>query len=175
MQIETQRLIIRSWQENDIDAYAGIVAKPEVMKFIKDSSMHDFETARDFVMRAIKVERERPWILWAVQHKTDQRLIGFCGFSKYKDDIEIGWRLNSEYWRRGLGTEAAGAVIEYGWNDLGFEHVVAIAQMGNTASIKIMKKIGMTYRETTIDKSCGREIVVYEANRTECPGVPADS
>ena len=138
---------------------------PEVMKFIGDGRVQDYAAAHDFVMGGIKIQRERPWILWAVQHKADQCLIGFCGFARYQDEIEIGWRLDPEYWRRGLGTEAARAVIEYRWNDLGFEHLVSVAQRDNTASIKIMKNIGMKYRERTIDSSCGREVLVYEAHR----------
>ncbi len=164
MQLETQRMIVRSWHESDIDAYAKIVAQPEVMQFIGDGRVQDYATAQDSVMGGIEVERERPWLLWAVQHEADQRLIGFCGFAKYLDEIEIGWRLDPEYWRQGLGTEAAGAVLAYGFNDLGFDHVVSVAQTDNTASIKIMKRIGMKYRETTIDSSCGREVVVYETH-----------
>ena len=164
MQLETPRLIIRSWHESDIDAYAEIVAQPEVMKFIGDGGAQDYATAQEFVMRSIETERERPWLLWAVQHKADKRLIGACGFADYQNEIEIGWRLDSAYWRQGLGTEAAGAVLEYGLNNLGLEHVVSVAETGNTASIKIMKKIGMKYRGTTIDTSCDRDVVVYEAH-----------
>ena len=87
--------------------------------------------------------------------------MGFCGFASYGEEIEIGWRLAPEYWRQGFGTEAARAVLEYGLNDLGFHSLVSVAQTENIASIKIMQRIGMTYRETTIDNSCGREVVVY--------------
>ena len=164
MQLETQRLIIRSWQKNDVDPYAKIVAQPEVMQFIGNGRSQDFSIAQAFVTRCIDIERDRPWLLWAVEHKADQQLIGFCGFAPYGDEIEIGWRLDREYWSQGFGTEAARAVLDYGLKKLGFDHVVSVAQTDNTASNEIMKGIGMKYREITIDSSCGRETVVYQTH-----------
>ncbi len=173
MRLETPRLIIRSWHERDVDAYAAIVADPEVMRFIGNGRVHDHAEAQAFVQRGIEVERERPWLLWAVEHAVDRRLIGFCGFAPYGTEVEIGWRLASAYWRRGLGTEAARAVLRYGLDDLGLPHVVSVAQTENVASIRIMNRIGLRYRETTIDDSCGREVVVFESGEPERYGTIA--
>ena len=59
MRLETERMIIRSWRESDVDEYAKIVAQPEVMKFISDGRVNDYATAEAFVLRGIEVERDR--------------------------------------------------------------------------------------------------------------------
>lgn len=75
----------------------------------------------------------------------EQKLIGFCGL-KYLQDldvVDVGYRLLPEYWGRGLATEAVLASVEYGFDVLDLDHIIALVLPENVASIRILEKIGM--------------------------------
>ena len=97
MNLETPNLIIRGWTEDDIERYAAIIAKPPVMKYIGDGRTRTRDDARRFIRNAIAAEDERGWLLWAVEHRADHKLIGFCGFAEHQGQVEIGWRLDEPY------------------------------------------------------------------------------
>jgi len=72
-----------------------------------------------FIDKGIEVAKTRGWILWPVIHRDDAVLIGFCGFSdEFPPDVEIGWRFLPDYWGKGLATEAAKAVMQYGFDTI---------------------------------------------------------
>jgi ribosomal-protein-alanine N-acetyltransferase len=84
--------------------------------------------------------------LWPVIHREDAELIGFCGFADgFPPDVEIGWRLRPDYWGKGFATEAAIAVMAYGWQRFEFPRVVAVIHPDNHASIRVGEKLGMTF------------------------------
>jgi hypothetical protein len=92
--------------------------------------------------------------------------MGFCGFwDGFAPDVEIGWRLRPEYWGQGLATEAAKAVMEYGFRRWGFPRLISVAQPKNRASIRIMEKLGMEFERTSLHEgfeggsiSIGRDV-----------------
>ncbi len=88
-------------------------------------------------------------------------MIGFCGFDHLWGgaEIEIGYWLAPEYWGKGLATEAAQAVMQYGKERLGLQQIVAVAQPANRASIRVMEKLGMTCAKRVCHE--GIEHVLY--------------
>jgi [ribosomal protein S5]-alanine N-acetyltransferase len=87
-------------------------------------------------------------------------LIGFCGFSdEFPPDVEIGWRFLPEYWGRGLATEAARAVMQYGFDTFGFGRLVYVSQRANQRSIRVAEKLGMAFERSFVHK--GKEVVRY--------------
>ena len=87
-------------------------------------------------------------------------MIGFCGFwDGFAPDVEIGWRLLPKYWGQGLATEAATAVMEYGFRRWGFLRLISLAQTENKASIRIMQKLGMEFERCFQHE--GIEVVRY--------------
>jgi len=93
--------------------------------------------------------------------KEGRRLIGFCGLQPLPetDEIEIGWWLARAWWGRGLATEAARAALHEGFTRAGLDRIVAIAQPANTASIRIMEKLGMRFERMT--ESRGVPVAMY--------------
>jgi RimJ/RimL family protein N-acetyltransferase len=81
--------------------------------------------------------------------------------------VEIGWRLGHEHWGRGLATEAARAVLDFGFADLALERVVSIHQVGNDASARIMVKLGLRFERETVEPRVGRRLHVYCRTREE--------
>ncbi len=104
--IRTARLVLRRWRSDDIAPFARINADPEVTRYLSGRPMSRQATA-DFVRRIRRHWDEWGYGLWAVEHLADRQLIGFIGLSHhrwYPDEVEVGWRLDSRYWGRGLAT-----------------------------------------------------------------------
>lgn len=115
--------------------------------------------------RQIELFRERKFCLWKLQPKEGGPLIGFCGLQPLPDspDIEIGWWLARACWGRGLATEAAREALRDGFERAGLKRIVSIAQPANTASIRIMQKLGMWFERMA--EARGIPVVLYAIDR----------
>jgi ribosomal-protein-alanine N-acetyltransferase len=129
------------------------------MQHIGDGQVWRRERTRQFIQSAIETLRDHGYCQWALIHKADDKLIGYCGFKKTKSEPEIGWRLAPDYWGQGLATEAARAALEHGLMTLRFRRVIATAQTANVASARVIEKLGMTL-ERRFDRD-GRKVMIY--------------
>jgi ribosomal-protein-alanine N-acetyltransferase len=159
MRLDTPRTIVRSWTPADIPAYARIVADPQVMRFIADGSVHTYAQAEVVVRTMMRAERERGWAQWAVDDKASGALMGFCGFGILDGKIDFGYRFARQFWGRGLGTEVARTVLDYGVNTYGLSNTTAMAFVENTASIRILEKIGFVFEQHS--RRYGRKVAHY--------------
>jgi len=160
--LETERLVIRDWKLCDWESVRPLATDARVLRHISPSEPWADERVRGFVEQAIALSESRGWILWPVIHRRDGLLIGTCGFwHSFLPDVEIGWRLHPDYWGEGLMTEAASAVLQYGWERFGFGRVIAVAQSANEQSIRIMQKVGMVFEKTFVHGEV--EVVRYAA------------
>ncbi len=145
--IETDRLILRPWLEEDFDPFAELNADPRVMQHFPSilSREESDKLAQKISSRII----EQGWGLWAVSAPGVADFIGFIGLSVPSFDahftpaVEVGWRLAYDYWGRGYATEGAKAAIKYGFEKLGLEEIVSFTAKQNLRSISVMKRIGM--------------------------------
>ena len=157
--VETERLFVRQWVPDDWKRFRPLATDPRVLEYISTEPWSD-ERIQQFINKGIEVAKTRGWILWPVIHREDAALIGFCRFADgFQPDVEIGWRLLPDYWGRGLATEAAKAVMQYGFDTFGFERVISVAQPANHRSIRVMEKLGMILEKRFIHK--GTEVVCY--------------
>jgi RimJ/RimL family protein N-acetyltransferase len=154
-------LILCNWEPDDWLEFHAIAADPEVMRYIGDGRPWAEERSRQFVERQIALYRERAFCLWKLMPKESGGLIGFCGLQPLPGtpDIEIGWWLARACWGRGLATEAAHAALSDGFARVRLGRIVAIAQLANTASIRIMLKLGMRYEKMSTTR--GIPVVLY--------------
>jgi len=131
------------------------------MRYIGDGMPWSEERSRRFVERQIALFDERGFCLWKLVPKEGDDLIGFCGLQPLPEspEIEIGWWLARAWWGRGLATEAARVALRDGFERVGLERIVSIAQPANTASIRIMRKLGMRFERTTAPR--GIPVVMY--------------
>jgi RimJ/RimL family protein N-acetyltransferase/ubiquinone/menaquinone biosynthesis C-methylase UbiE len=161
MIVETDRAVVRHWKPDDRAAFQQLATDPRVMLYIGDGRPWSDERIRDFIQRGIEAQSTRGWALWPVLLKSEQRVVGICGFNAgFAPDVEIGWWLAPEHWAKGLATEVAAAVMEYGFCTLGFDRLISVAQPANRASIRVMEKLGMTFGQAFTHK--GIEVVAYE-------------
>jgi RimJ/RimL family protein N-acetyltransferase len=162
--VETERLFVRQWLPDDWERLRRLVTDPRVLEHLPTEVPWPDERIQRFINRGIEVESTRGWILWPVIHKEDAELIGFCGFADgFPPDVEIGWRLRPEYWGRGLATEVARAVMQYGFDRFRFDRLVAVTHPANRRSIRVMEKLGMEFEKMFLHK--GAEAVCYVKSR----------
>ncbi len=145
--IETERLVLRDWKDEDVKHFAQMNADPIIMEYFprrlsEDDTAHLVEKFREHF-------KKHGYGPYAVEHKQMGRFIGFVGLSQVTSDmpfapaVEIAWRLDYEYWGKGYATEAAQAVIAHAFKELGLDEIVAYAVHDNGAAIHIMEKLGM--------------------------------
>ena len=170
---ETDRLVLREFRLSDLDDFSPIMADPQVMEF-SISGPWDSDRTRGFLEICQVDYSEERWGYgrWAVIHKDDRRLIGFCGLARYDEvdgspEIEIGYRLTAEYWGRGLATEAAIASRDYGFEHLGMTRLISMIEPENRASIRVAEKVGMTCEKEI--RKWDLQILVYAISRESSP------
>ena len=145
--IETERVILRTWRDDDVDEYYRINQDPKVIEFLRGPLT--MQEAKDFVAFVNQQFDKIGYTLWAAEEKSSGKLMGFIGLDPLKwaaplgSCVEIGWRLGSEYWGKGYATEGAKAALKYGFNKCGLKEVVSFTVPANVRSIRIMEKIGM--------------------------------
>jgi len=160
--LQTERLIFRDWTLADVDAFHLICADERVMRFVGAGQPWSRDATERFISDAIKMLAAHDYCQWALVHKVDARLIGYCGFVPAAEGIEIGWRLATQYWGQGLASEAARIGLTYGFETLGCERIIATIQTANRASIRLAKKLGMTPESHFVRD--GRSVIVYSAH-----------
>jgi RimJ/RimL family protein N-acetyltransferase len=145
--IRTERLLLRQWRESDIEPFAAINADPDVMRYFP--APYRREESEAAVERYRVHIEEHGWSLWAVEVPGVAACIGCLGLAipkweaPFTPAVEIGWRLAKEHWGRGYATEGARAALAYGFDDLGLSEILSFTVPANTASRRVMEKIGM--------------------------------
>lgn len=151
--LETSRLILRQWQEKDLQPFAELNADPEVMKYFPKAlnrQESDNVVARFMAM----IIANQGWGFWAVEMKTTGEFVGSVGLAHQPDRFdfspctEIGWRINKKFWGKGIAKEAAEASLAYAFNVLHLPEVVSFTSIHNTPSEKLMQRLGMQKQTT---------------------------
>ncbi len=162
--IETERTIMRKFTIDDAEACYALNLDLEVLKYTGDVPFESLQMAADFLASYDQYEKYGVGRL-AVIEKATQKFIGFCGL-KYcpeKEEYDIGYRFLRDRWNKGFATETASECLSFGFNELGIETIVGRAMKDNIASIHVLKKIGMTFKDT-FDFD-GHEGVIYERSK----------
>jgi RimJ/RimL family protein N-acetyltransferase len=145
---ESKRLILRHWEDDDVDQLARL-GTPEVVRFLGGVPWTP-GMAREALNLYRSIEDSLGLTIWAVELKADQRLIGTCGYARtnvawlrYDFVVEIGWTLGQPWWGKGLATEAASAVLPLGRDRFGGRRIISKCALANVASERVMHRIGM--------------------------------
>ena len=144
----TARLILRQWKDTDRSIFSQINNDPNVMRYFPRTFTN--EESNQFVDDSSQHLDTKGWGAWAIEHIESGAFIGFVGFSHPAEwhpcagNIDIGWRLGSEYWGCGFATEAATYSMQLGFTSLGFEELVSFTSECNLPSVNVMKKLGMS-------------------------------
>lgn len=177
--IETERLRLRNWREEDIEPFIRHLNTEPVMRWL--GGLRTAEQQEAAVReRFMAWQEDRGFTFWVVERKSDGALLGFCGLKLSDDkgspvcgDLEIGWRLREDAWGRGYATEAA-ASLDFAFAKQDAAHVVALTVIGNEPSWRLMERLGMT-RRPDLDYSgpdwAQGPVIVYRIEREEWTGL----
>ncbi len=148
--METERLVLRRWSEDDVDALARVFAEPAFWHYPFKRGFTREETER-FVERQLEHWSAHGFGMWAVEVKDGHALAGYAGLAipgwlpEVMPAVEVGWRLHPDHWGRGLATEGARASLRYGFDTLALDRIIAIYMPDNVASERVMTKLGMRH------------------------------
>jgi RimJ/RimL family protein N-acetyltransferase len=145
--IETERLILRPWRDEDVAAWAAMNADPRVMEFFPNTYTEEYATEMAAYLRGRLEQDGYGW--WVAQIKGG----GFAGNlalqkvpfdAHFTPAMEIGWRLPFDAWGHGYATEGARALLDFAFEELRCDEIVAMTAALNLRSQRVMERLGMT-------------------------------
>jgi ribosomal-protein-alanine N-acetyltransferase len=150
--LETARLILRPFGQEDFNRLAELMANADFMRFSFGPKTHEQTAA--FLETVIGWHRAGLPSPFAVVMRSDDVIVGYCGFLHQEVDeekeIEIGFRLHPDYWNRGIATDAARKVRDHAFSDLELPRVISLIHYDNAPSRRVAEKIGMTFEKETL-------------------------
>ena len=145
--LETERLLLRPMTIDDVDALLTIFADPVVMMSF-GGVLFDREQMERWVRRNLSHQDLHGYGLFTVVLRDSGTVVGDCGLEHMVvagvAEVEVGYDFRSDYWGRGLATEAAIAVRDFAFFELGLERLISLVRVGNAASSRVAEKAGMT-------------------------------
>jgi ribosomal-protein-alanine N-acetyltransferase len=152
---ETERLILREFEFSDDHAMFELDRDPEVHRYLGNKPVTNIEQSRDSIGGVRQQYIHNGIGRWAVIEKKSGEFVGWCGLKLNTQTVnghtnfyDLGYRLIKRYWGSGYATEAALAVLEYGFLQMQLPVIYAMAATDNEASNQILKKLGFTFIET---------------------------
>ncbi len=145
MIVETSRLILRPFQEEDIGRLAELMANRDFMRF--SLGPYTREQTQTVLQKFLSWNQAGLPSQFAVVLQENDHVLGYCGFMHHPEvpgEVEIGYRLDPAYWNRGLITEAALAVRDHAFGDLKLPRVISLIHPENIPSRRVAEKIGLT-------------------------------
>ena len=145
--LETERLILREWKDEDIPVFVAMNQDPRVMEFFP--ALRTEQESRDSVEGQRRHFKEHGFCFYAVELKKTREFIGFFGLfsppyqTHFTPCVEIGWRLARKFWGTGYATEAAKAVLKSGFEKHDLKEIVSFTSTLNQPSMRVMEKIGL--------------------------------
>lgn len=169
--LETKRLLLRHLELEDLQELFALYCDPQVIRYIPDAPT-SLEETREELLWHLHGHPAHPGLgLWAAVLKETGKFIGRCGLLPWdldgREEVEVAFLIGREYWGQGLGTEAAQAILQYGFEVLDLPRLVCLIEPGNQASIRVAGKIGMRFEREGRDEM--GSFFLYSRNRTSDP------
>ena len=147
--LETERLLLRGWREEDLEPFSALNADPRVMEHFPATMTRGESDA--FVAYIVEHFAEHGFGLWAVEAPGDAPFVGFVGLNvptfeaHFTPCVEIGWRLDAPFWGKGYASEAALAALAFGFDEAGLDEILSWTTPSNRRSVAVMERLGMRY------------------------------
>ena len=146
--LTTERLVLRPWRDEDVEAFATINADPRIGEHL--GGAHSRARSEELAGRVHRHFDQHGFGFWVVELADTDDVAGFVGLqhvtfeAPFSPTVEVGWRLAHRYWGRGYAIEAARASLDYGFGELAFPEIVAFTVPANLRSQRVMERLGMT-------------------------------
>ena len=147
--LETERLYLREFTLDDAEMIFQMHQDAVITKYTGDPIPWDnIELVQQILTDAILPQYKNNIGRWAVYLKSTNEFLGWCGLKDVDGEIDLGYRYIQKYWGKGYATEAAKAVLNYG---IKLKNIIGRADSRNTASIKVLEKIGLRFKEKYLE------------------------
>jgi len=167
--LDTPRLHLRPFATEDAAAAHRIYADPQVMRYVATGPLPDLATTTRLLRDYMTHQQAWGYSFWAVVERASGAIIGDAGLYRTPvGEVELGYTLGMSWWGRGYATEAAGAWLDAAFSQLDIAEVVALAEPANTASLRVLEKLGMTRDGERM--AFGRPHAVYRVARPVSAG-----
>ena len=169
--LETARLVLRRWTEDDRDAIVAIWTEPAVWEVLHPGQPTDHPAAATRFDHHLDHWEEHGFGLYALRERGDPAVLGWAGPTHpdgvpgLEHEVEIGWTLALRGRGRGLATEAGRATAEVALAALDLDEVISLIDPGNEPSLAVARRLGMTKRESAFNERFGIELDVYSLRR----------
>ncbi|ADB32728.1 GCN5-related N-acetyltransferase [Kribbella flavida DSM 17836] len=148
----TDRLLLRPFQDSDLEPWAALNTDPEVVRYLGGEPLSRAQSDR--IAEQVNAQYAAEGIgFLAVERQSDGAFVGACGLTFeqwYPEELQIGWRLARAYWGHGYATEAAAAWLDHAFTDVGRDRVLSVTDTPNVRSIAVMRRLGMTFDHTAV-------------------------
>ncbi|HEV8590305.1 MAG TPA: GNAT family N-acetyltransferase [Pyrinomonadaceae bacterium] len=167
VRLETERLVLRWFREDDLDDFCRMSRDPEVMRFLGDGKPMDTMFTWRQMATFMGHWYFRGYGIWAVEEKSSGRVVGRIGFMNPVGwpAFELGWTLARDSWGKGYATEGARRALEYAFTEMNRDHVISLIAPDNVASIRVAERLGERVEgETTV---MDREVLICGIDREQ--------
>ena len=164
--LSTNRLILKEFCKEDAGYLFELNNDPDVTRYVGTGAYDSIDEVYDFIKSYDQYDKYHMGRLNIFDKQTGE-YIGWCGlkYVEASDYVDLGYRLLKRHWGKGYATKASIANLDYGFNTLNLEKIVATAMKENKASINVFKKLGLKYSH---DNDCGNHPgVVYVITKEE--------
>ena len=147
--LETKRLLLRQITLADTEDMYRLHSHPEVQKYTGEAPIASMEAMEEAIQARVGNYAKYGYGRWATILKDSGEFIGWSGLAYLPefDEIDVGYRFLPEFWGKGLATEATNAILDYTFDTLQIQRIIAIAMKENKASIRVMEKVGMAFEK----------------------------
>jgi ribosomal-protein-alanine N-acetyltransferase len=153
--LETERLILREFQESDLEGMFELDSNPEVHKYLGNNPITTHKQAEDSIAFIQEQYKERGIGRFACIEKASGDFIGWSGLklnqgeketlNGFTNFIDIGYRLIPRFWSKGYASESAFACLDFGFKKMNYDIIYGAADVENIGSNKILQKIGLHF------------------------------
>ena len=159
--ITTERLELRAFRADDLDAFATLNADPEVVKYLGAGKPWSREETWMQMAAFLGHWELRGYGLWAVEERASRQFIGRIGLLNPEGwyRLELAWTLTRSRWGNGFATEGARAALEYAFNVVKLDHIVSLIDSRNQPSIRVAERLGERLEERI--ELHGKDVCVY--------------
>ena len=143
--LHTPRLVLVPFAAEDLDGLHTLWTDEHVRRYLWDDLIISRERAAETLDAALAAAASSSLGHWTLRHAVDGPIVGDCGFRFVDDEIELLYSLHRSFWGQGLALEACRSALAYLWSATDCPGIIARADLPNTASIRLMERLGMSY------------------------------
>jgi RimJ/RimL family protein N-acetyltransferase len=152
-EVETEGLLLRRWQDDDLERLVGLYADPRVARYLSLDG-RPWPRARSVAVfeHFVRQWQQQGFGPWAAIDRPSGRWLGEIGLNELADwpgphKVEVGWELHPSVWGQGLATEGGRAAVRHGFEVVGLERIISAARADNLASRRVMEKCGLAFQD----------------------------